>query len=227
MLLLIDTSSERAVISLASAEHIIAAKVDDHQMNHAAFVQPAIQQLLQDNNISFTDIHAIAVMAGPGSYTGLRVGMSSAKGLCYATGLPLISINKLEALACAEFDRLKNNGSLEHGLLVCPMIDARRMEVYTAVYDSNLRELMSPQASILDENSFAELLTEKKILFTGNGAVKFLNLVKHANILSGNEIDLTDAFAALAHKSLAGKNFTDLAYGEPFYLKGIYVESKK
>lgn len=228
MLLLLDTANEKASVCLAEAGKIVAEANDHTKMNHAAFIQPAIKKLVQDQSLDLKRLEAIAVMAGPGSYTGLRVGMASAKGLCYALDIPLISVSTLQAMALAVINfREVNRLSEETNFLICPMIDARRMEVFTAVYDAELNEILSPRAMILDHTSFNELLASHKIIFTGNGAEKFTTMLQHQNLHKTVLADLNPAFAVIADRKLRLNEFTSVAYGEPEYLKGIHVQSKQ
>lgn len=225
MLLLIDTSIENASVCLLDQGQIIAEMADGSQKNHAAFIQPAIKSLLQQQNLYLQNIEAVSVMSGPGSYTGLRVGMASAKGLCYALNIPLITISTLEAMAASiiEIDALK---VLESNSVICPMIDARRMEVYTALYDMNLNIIMKPQAMILDMESLAQHLEDHRILFTGNGCEKFPTMFEHRNVVVHTLNNYNTGFASLSSQYWLSRKFSDIAYAEPEYLKGIYIHSK-
>src|SRR5665647_1745116 len=145
LILNIDTATESAIISISEKDKIIDSVTNSNQKDHASFLQPAIKNLLQKADLSINKLNAIAVTAGPGSYTGLRVGMASAKGLCYALKIPLITINTLEVMALSSLKQIHDPSAL-----YCPMIDARRMEVFTAVYDHHLTEIIKPCSMILD-----------------------------------------------------------------------------
>jgi tRNA threonylcarbamoyladenosine biosynthesis protein TsaB len=214
LILNIDTATGTAQVSFAKDAVIIRSLVNDQQKDHAAFIQTAIQQLVNETGIALNEIDAVAVTAGPGSYTGLRVGMASAKGLCYALNKPLIAVNTLEVLTIAAQQQAGSKYDL-----YCPMIDARRMEVFTALYDNQLNILLQPCAMILDENSFFNLLEKNKILFFGNGAAKWQNACKHVNASFTDVSSLIAAMANTAQNYYRQQQFANLAYSEPFYLK--------
>jgi tRNA threonylcarbamoyladenosine biosynthesis protein TsaB len=185
------------------------------QKDHGAFVQTAIAQLLQTAGINFTDIKAIAVTAGPGSYTGLRVGMASAKGLSYALNKPLITISTLKLWAAATIRQINPADKM----LFCPMIDARRMEVFTAVYDHLLDPVMTALALVLNDLSYHELLDKHPIIFSGNGAAKWEKICRHPNASFMPLTEVEVAMANLSYIAFSKNQFADLAYTEPFYLK--------
>lgn len=169
---------------------------------------------MDESGLSLNRIKAVAVSSGPGSYTGLRVGMSAAKGLCFALNVPLISINTLQMMAAAAQtygpDRL------------CPMIDARRMEVFTALYNRNLEEIKPAAALVLTPDSFREVYMEQPTLFFGNGAAKFRQFASHPNAVFTNLEINAQHMAVLSHNKYLDRNFTDLAYSEPFYGKAFH-----
>jgi tRNA threonylcarbamoyladenosine biosynthesis protein TsaB len=220
LILNIDTATEIAQVSIARDGVVLKDAVNKDAKEHAAFVQPAIKSIMAIAGISLAEIDAIAVMAGPGSYTGLRVGMASAKGLCYALNKPLLAINTLESMAMAAV--LADDPGKKK--LLCPMIDARRSEVFTAIYDQSLNILLQPEALILDENSYATLLNENPIVFFGSGSDKWKTLCKHPNAeFQCVNID-SAAMAGLAFKkySAGDRHFSDPAYLEPLYIKEFY-----
>src|SRR5206468_9976016 len=157
---------------------------------------------------------AISISMGPGSYTGLRVGMAAAKGLCFALDIPLITINTLKLMASAAKDGAKH--------LLCPMIDARRMEVFTAVYDQELREVAAPSNLVLTENSFQSLLERHPIVFFGNGSPKFRQLTKNSQAFFKESRFTAANMVDLAYSSFLSGEFANLAYSEPFYGKEFY-----
>lgn len=211
----IDTATETAHVSLAQNGVVLHQLVNQTQKDHAGFVQPAAEQLIKEANISFTDVAAIAVTAGPGSYTGLRVGMASAKGLSFALNKPFIALNTLAVMAKAAI--LQQQDATWH---YCPMIDARRMEVFTAMYKHSLEEVIPPCAVILAKNSFEQELQTKKIVFFGSGAAKWQALMQHhSNILFTQITALPQAMASLSFNNYINKQFFDVAYTEPFYIK--------
>ncbi len=216
LILNIDTTAETAIVNIAEDGIVLFEEINANQKDHAAFVQPAIQALLVKAALHLDKMDAVAVCYGPGSYTGIRVGMASAKGLCYALQKPLITLNALEILAK---DAIDNNPSPD-GWLYCPMIDARRMEVFTAVFNKQLEEVFSPSVIILD-NNLPEILLKTNILFFGNGAVKWGKMTPAANI---SEIrDKGRAMGILSCNKLQKRQYSSLAYTEPFYLKEFYT----
>jgi tRNA threonylcarbamoyladenosine biosynthesis protein TsaB len=214
LILNIDTATETASICLANDEAILQIAVNENQKDHASWLQPAIQSLLNKQNIEPSRLNAIAVSNGPGSYTGLRVGLSTAKGLCYSLNIPLITINTLEMMASAFTDTGTD--------LICPMIDARRMEVFTAVYNQDLAAVIQPQAMILNENSFATLLEKNKMVFSGSGVDKFQKLVLSKNAFFSTASFNSSLLVKFSRKRFHEKQFADLAYAEPFYLKDFH-----
>lgn len=216
LILNIDTSGQRAHISLAQDGKVLHYLDNESQKDHASFLQPAVLQLSKSAGIQLADVDAIAVTAGPGSYTGLRVAMASAKGLCYALKKPLIALNTLEVLTVSATLLF----SFENDpVLFCPMIDARRMEVFTAIYDKELNPYLSPRPFILNELSFEQELSAHKILFFGRGSAKWRGICNHPKAVF-EEVDvLPEGLASLSYSMASKKRFADLAYSEPFYLK--------
>lgn len=213
----IDTSLENAFVCLANNGVIVKTVTNSVQKEHASFVHEAIQEMVQSQLFKWSDVSAIAVTEGPGSYTGLRVGMSSAKGLCYALNLPLITISTLDMMAA---DLIDAQGSDEAPKkLYCPLIDARRMEVFTALFNNQLEMVEQPQAKILDAHSYETLLQEQKIVFGGSGAPKFEKVCIHPNAIFENTTNLPTAMCRLAIQKMVKKDFADLAISQPFYLK--------
>lgn len=214
LILHIDTATETAQVGFSKEGQPLLSLSNTSQRDHAAFLQAAIQQLVEQAKVNLTALDAIAVVAGPGSYTGLRVGMASAKGLCYALQKPLINLSTLEVLAVAARQQIN-----DEAVAFCPMIDARRMEVFTAVYSNQLKLLHPPSALILHASSFSAVLEHQKVLFIGNGAAKWRSICQHINA-SFAAISITPAaLAELSHKYYTQQVFSDLAYAEPVYLK--------
>jgi tRNA threonylcarbamoyladenosine biosynthesis protein TsaB len=215
----IDTSLETAFVSIAKEGKIIAGRSNADQKDHASFLEPAVQSLLKDSGIQLSNLSAIAVVSGPGSYTGLRVGMSSAKGLCYALNKPLILLNNLELLSIAAINEFKIT---QAKTFFCPMIDARRMEVFTAVYDQHLNLIEPPHSLILQPFSFNHLLEENVMVFFGNGAVKWNSLCDDKNARFVNINDKNAVASQSSFQRLAIQSFTSVAYAEPLYIKEFY-----
>ncbi|HVG16805.1 MAG TPA: tRNA (adenosine(37)-N6)-threonylcarbamoyltransferase complex dimerization subunit type 1 TsaB [Chitinophagaceae bacterium] len=209
----IDTAVQKASICLANDNVVVAFAENDSQKDHASWLHLAILHLVKQQGLSVKNIDAIAISAGPGSYTGLRVGMATAKGLCYTMDKPLIFISTLQMMASAAIN--------EDVDLLCPMIDARRMEVFTAVYDKALNEHIAPHNCILSDNCFDDLLNQR-IAFLGNGSVKFKSLVSNPNAVFTDIEASAKEMTLLSYKKFTGKAFEDVAYSEPFYGKEFY-----
>ena len=217
LILNIDTALETASICLARHEEIVQLAVNENQKDHAAWLHTAVADIIKINNYTIDKLEAVAISIGPGSYTGLRVGLAAAKGFCYALGIPLITVSTLKMIA---FSAKENSAGID---LICPMIDARRMEVFTAVYDHDLQEIKPPQALILDEHSFSEILHSNSIFFCGNGAKKLNNIIKKENafffpVSNPNASHLVP----FSYHSFLNKQFASVAYTEPLYIKEFY-----
>lgn len=218
MILNIDTAVDTAGISIAVDGNILQQMKSTNQKEHAAFLQPGIQSLFKQVGINLHELDAVAVSEGPGSYTGLRVGMASAKGLCYGLKKPLLTIPTLEVLAFeAILQRSNQPGDISP--VFCAMIDARRSEVFTAIYDAGLNPVLPPCSMILDPNSFADFLLRQQVLFFGNGAEKWKKICNNSNALFYHNTDTILAMSKLSQKKYELKDFADLAYAQPFYLK--------
>ncbi|MEX1202626.1 MAG: tRNA (adenosine(37)-N6)-threonylcarbamoyltransferase complex dimerization subunit type 1 TsaB [Ferruginibacter sp.] len=216
----IDTASSFAAVSISKEGKLLQYIGNENQQEHAAFLQPAIQQLLKDQQLTFQDIDAVAVVIGPGSYTGLRVGLASAKGICYALKKPLIAISTLQLMAAAALQvAITQHDTIP---LLCPIIDARRMEVFTAVYNEALETVVAAKAMLLNNDSFVDILLQNKVLFFGSGAPKLKLLTKHINALFTTDYNSIDAMCALSFKQFLNQQFAELAYCEPLYLKEFF-----
>jgi tRNA threonylcarbamoyladenosine biosynthesis protein TsaB len=214
-ILCIETATEICSVAIAKNGETIALVEDTQGNNHASQLHILVAKALEKADLQFSDLHAIAVSKGPGSYTGLRVGVSAAKGYCYALQIPLIAINTLQSLANGF---LQNNPS--YSGVVCPMIDARRMEVYCALFNQTLHEVLPTQANIIDEQSFAEELTQNQITFIGNGAAKCQNTITHGQAKFDVSIRCNASYLSqLVQEAFTQNNFEDVAYFEPYYLK--------
>jgi tRNA threonylcarbamoyladenosine biosynthesis protein TsaB len=225
LMLHIDTATEFASICLTRDETVLGMRICHDQNQHGAFLQPAIEHLMLDYGLALSNLDAISVAEGPGSYTGLRVTMASAKGLCYALNKPLISINTLKIMALAAVEQ---EGQAYPNAIYCPLIDARRMEVFTAVYSSQLVPIIAPEARIIDKDSFSDFLDDQVIIFTGSGAPKLQAIIDHPNAVFSNVQHSARQLASLASMAYAKQAFANLAYCEPFYLKAFYsVPAKK
>ena len=214
----IDTSTENATVSIAQDGNIMQSAVNNNQKEHATFLHETIKNILASTSININSIDAVAVTEGPGSYTGLRVGMSTAKGLCFALQKPLITICTLKMMAKDSIISHTNQADF-----FCPMIDARRMEVFTAVFTNKLESVLDPCAMILDEHSFTEMLTQNKIAFLGNGSFKFKAIATNPNALFLPNMDYRKALALLSFEYHQKGIFSDLALSEPKYIKEYFI----
>lgn len=220
IILYIDTALDHGGVCLSQDNHLLAAKSNTIWQQHAAFLQPAIQEIFKETGLQFGDLNAIAVSNGPGSYTGLRVGLASAKGLCYALDKPLILLNTLEIMAAS----FAQQYAIQQSLL-CPMIDARRMEVYTALYNANLQIIIPPDAMILSANFMQEQLSKDSIYFFGSGSSKLLEFLPTANdYIIENFHYATADMIPLAIQQYSKKQFDSVAYSEPFYIKPFFTK---
>jgi tRNA threonylcarbamoyladenosine biosynthesis protein TsaB len=222
LILNIDTATEKASVCLAKNGKQLSLMHNERQQDHASWLHTAIEEMFQQEKYEMKDLNAVAVSAGPGSYTGLRVGMAAAKGFCYALNIPLITENTLFIMAFAATQQSKNKN-----VLYCPMIDARRMEVFSALYNDELKEIILPAAIILNEESFDDYLIDNSIIFFGSGSEKWRQITKHANAFFANiEVDAS-YLSILSYKKFAEKKFTDIIYCEPIYIKEFYTHPNK
>tara|TARA_B110000259_G_scaffold36054_1_gene40541 strand:- start:10772 stop:11449 length:678 start_codon:yes stop_codon:yes gene_type:complete len=217
----IETSTTNCSVSISENGHLIGLKEDNSlQYSHAERLHVYIDEVLKTAKVSKDQLEAIAISKGPGSYTGLRIGVSAAKGLCYALSLPLISVPTLEALA----HQVEN----PKGTIVA-MLDARRLEVYSAIYDASYNETRQTEAEVITLDSYKELLDLSPVYFIGNGVAKTQQLVSHPNaIFIENKLPSAAQMCTLTHAKFNDNDFEDVAYFEPYYLKDfIAIPSKK
>ena len=217
MILLIDTAQESSSIALAENGRVLFTEENSVTNETAAWLHPAISRLLDQAGKNIRQLEAVAVVAGPGSYTGLRVGMAAAKGFCYALKIPLITRNTLQVMAASML-----TVALDKKALICPLIDARRDEVYTALYSADGAELIPPRALILDKNAFEEELSRNLIIFFGSGAGKWKKINQAPSALFAVQPDSNQSFAKLAGEDFFAKNWSDPVYTEPVYLKEFF-----
>jgi len=216
----IETATKNCSVSLAKNGEIIAIKeLNNGNYSHAEVLHPFIVDILKEADLTSKDIDAVAVSKGPGSYTGLRIGVSAAKGLCFAYDKPLISIDTLTSLSY--------NISLDKGYII-PMIDARRMEVYAAIYDENHKQIREIKAEIIDENSYSEYLEKSKVYFLGDGSQKCKEIIKHKNaVFIDYKFPSAKEMAQLSFDKYKKNDIENVAYFEPFYLKDFVVIPEK
>jgi len=227
LILCIETATTVCSVVLAKDGKLISIREINKGYTHAENITIFIDEVLKEAKLKPTDIDAVCVSKGPGSYTGLRIGVSTAKGLCYALDKPLLSINSLFSMA--EGVRNSQFSILNSQFCFCPMIDARRMEVYCAIYNQSGAEVKPTCAEIIDENSFADLLSKNKIYFFGDGAEKCKAILsKHKNAVFVSDIfPSAKNMIKLAEEKYNQKQFEDVAYFEPYYLKEFIAGKKK
>ena len=219
MILCLETATPVCSVALNESCCTIALRETEGQNAHSEKITNFIREVMEVAKIDYSQLDAVAVSKGPGSYTGLRIGVSTAKGICYAADLPLMAIDTLEAMAYGMKAKLGSQIG-EHDLLI-PMIDARRMEVYAAIFDANLNKINDTAALVINENSFEDLRKDHHLWLFGDGAPKLKKVFENQD-----NISIIDGFKPsaaymlhLAEKALKERNFVDVAYFEPFYLK--------
>lgn len=222
-ILQIETSTTVCSVALAINGTVVALQEANERNIHAGSLTVFIDAVMRKGGLTYSNLDAVAVAMGPGSYTGLRIGVSTAKGICFAVEKPLIAVSTLELMAQSFI--MQNPDCI--GLL-CPMIDARRMEVYTALYDCDLSPIHAVSAEIIDENSFGKLLENHRISFFGDGAEKCMRYFASNNaVYQPGNFNTSTAITALAVKKFKAGSFEDVAYFEPFYLKDFVVTQQK
>ncbi|GAA3646448.1 tRNA (adenosine(37)-N6)-threonylcarbamoyltransferase complex dimerization subunit type 1 TsaB [Flavivirga jejuensis] len=216
----IETATTNCSVSLSKEGKTLVLKEDyDKNYSHAERLHIYIDEVLKEANITSENLEAIAVSKGPGSYTGLRIGVSAAKGLCFAIDKPLISVSTLEALA--------HQVTCDSGVII-PMLDARRMEVYSAIFDADYNQIRITEAQILDESSFQDYLEKGTVYFIGNGVEKAKTLIKHSNaIFVDGKLPSANEMSHLAYNKYKINEIEDVAYFEPYYLKDFVALKPK
>lgn len=214
IILNIETATEVCSVALSQNNKVLFENISVEEQSHSKLLGVYAEEAMEYARTHRLSLDAVAVSSGPGSYTGLRIGVSQAKGLSYGLDIPLIAIPTHKIMAW----QLKDKADTD--TLLCPMIDARRMEVYTTIYDKNMKVVRETSADIIDENSFVDLLDKYKIIFFGNGAAKCKKTINHPNAhFTDNIKPLANAMIDLAEAAYAKERFEDSAYFEPFYLK--------
>lgn len=217
IILAIETSSEQCVVSLAQGEHILRTLSNSEEKSHSKKLLCTIEELLANTNISMSELNAIAISEGPGSYTGLRIGISVAKGLAMALDIPILSINTLYAMACAVA-----NLRPDYDLYI-PMLDARRMEVYTMMIDSQCRIIETPMAIIIEPSTFKEVIIHNRVLCFGSGSDKFQSVFIDGNVdWLAHIVPASESLHAIALEKYHLAQFADTLYLEPYYLKEFH-----
>jgi tRNA threonylcarbamoyladenosine biosynthesis protein TsaB len=215
LILSLETSGRICSVALHENSKLLSNAEIHQEQSHASQLAVLIEKVIKDASVSVKEVNAVAVSSGPGSYTGLRIGTSTAKGICYALNIPLIAVDTLYLLAFQAHQKLQ-----EFKALLCPMIDAKRMEVFCQIIDSQLNAISSVESKVIEETSFIELLESNKMFFFGDGAVKCKTIIQHRNaeFLEGI-LAQASSLGLIAHKKLEAKQFEDVGAFKPFYLK--------
>ena len=221
LILNLETATTNCSVSIAKDGTTIAIKEHNTpNYSHSEQLHVFIEEVLSEASIALSELDAVAISKGPGSYTGLRIGVSAAKGLCFSLDIPLISISTLKSMASqSTFDNID---------FVIPLLDARRMEVYSRVFDAELNEVRETKAEIIDEQSFESYLSKGKVLLLGSGAEKCKDVLKHSNLNYDTAVHPSaEQMAVLSFEKFRMNDFEDVAYFETYYLKDFVVMTKK
>jgi tRNA threonylcarbamoyladenosine biosynthesis protein TsaB len=210
----IHTATQTAIVNIVNNGKVEHTRINNSAREHAAFLHTAIDNILREARLTLHDIRAIGVSNGPGSYTGIRIGLATTLGLCYALKLPLISFNTFEVMAAAAIAEYP-----DYGGSYCPLIEARRMEAYAAVYDINLNELFAPSALILNEYSFYEYLAGAKTYFFGSGTEKFEKICRNKNAVFISSDITSESLALVSWNKFIAHDFDGRPYAKPLYVK--------
>jgi len=216
----IETATKNCSVSIAKDGVLVnLLEINDGKFSHAEKLHVLIKEILADSKIELKELDAIAISKGPGSYTGLRIGVSTAKGFCFALEKPLISVPTLTSLA--------NAVQIDNGLII-PLLDARRMEVYSAVFNNKHEKIRKTLAEIIEANSFNDYLENGKVYFIGDGALKCKAVIKHKNaVFIDYGFPSAKEMVSLSYKKMIAKDFENIAYFEPFYLKDFVATPPK
>jgi len=224
MIICLETATNLCSVALCDSEGIIALKESGDMRSHASMLTVFIDEILKEKGIKACDLDAIAVSKGPGSYTGLRIGVSAAKGIAYSASIPLIGIETTYSM----FWGISEGHENERDTLFCPMLDARRMEVYYSIYDAEGKTIKKIAAEIIKEDSFSNIPESQKIIFFGDGAAKCKKVIRRQNICFADEFRISAAFMCKpAFNALNDNRFEDVAYFEPLYLKDFLVSTPR
>lgn len=228
-ILLLETSAATLSVALAQDGKVVADRICTEPRMQSSLTAPLVKEVMDEAGIGFDALDAVCVSKGPGSYTGLRVGVSTAKGIAFGSDIPLLAVDTLDILVSSVMERSPraSHGRDDSPLYIVPMIDARRMEVYTAVYNAAGERLTPIEAKVVEAGSYDEYLAKGKVLFIGDGALKCKDVITSANAEFREAVPLASAMAPLAFKAFNERRFEDVAYFEPFYLKDFVATVSK
>jgi tRNA threonylcarbamoyladenosine biosynthesis protein TsaB len=221
VILHIETATKVCSVALSANGSILQIRETRDKNSHSSTITVFIEEIMKSAGMPFSALDAVAVSMGPGSYTGLRIGVSTAKGICYAIDKPLIAISTLQSMAAGAIKGMESRGTPSHDILLCPMIDARRMEVYNGLFDLELKPAREIRAEIITESSFANELEKRQVWFFGDGAEKCKTILgNHPNARFIDDFQLSSSYMVdLAEEKYSRSEFEDVVYFEPYYLK--------
>ncbi len=229
MVICLETATNLCSVALCDSAGVISLRETNEQKTHASQLTVFIQELLTENNLHAADLEAVAVSKGPGSYTGLRIGVSVAKGIAYAVSIPLIGVDTLTSMFRGMRQKMISAHPGYEDAIFCPLLDARRMEVYYALYDFSGNLIKPVSAEIITKDTFSEIPENRKIILFGDGSEKCRGIINRGNILFESNFSVSASYMqGPVYEALQNKHFEDIAYFEPFYLKDfITTHSKK
>ena len=221
IILHLETATTNCSVSISKDDEIVALKENNAaSYSHSEQLHVFIKEALKEASLSFSDLDAVAISKGPGSYTGLRIGVSAAKGLCFSLDIPLISVPTLQSMA--------HQVQVKTGELVIPVLDARRMEVYSCVYGAAYKEIRETRAEVINEESFTEYVSGNTVYMVGSGAEKCRGVLQHPNfVFNESVVPSAKDMVSIAFKKYEAGQFEDVAYFEPYYLKDFVLQQKK
>lgn len=221
-ILSLETSADSCSVALHNNSGLVSERILREPQAHASRLVPLIDDLFSSTSTKPADIDAVAVSSGPGSYTGLRIGVSTAKGICFGLGIPLLSVPTLELLA------IQGRAAIEDDAILCPMIDARRMEVYCQLFEPDLTPITEVEAKVIDTTSFSELLRTRKMFFFGPGAMKCAEVIIDENaVFSDSIVASASAMGIIAYRKFLEEKFEDTHSFKPFYLKEFVAKKPR
>jgi tRNA threonylcarbamoyladenosine biosynthesis protein TsaB len=231
LILNIETSSPVCSVALTEDENILALRESSEEKSHAGNLSVFIEEILNEKHISLSDLNALAVGKGPGSYTGLRIGVATAKGMAYGAKIPLVAVSTLETMvrfALQRMERDKHPGSCDENTVLCPMLDARRMEVYMALFDFSGQRIKSDSAVVINHDTFSSVPVSRSMVFFGSGAEKCRDLVARENACWIEGIyPFAGAMAYASSRLFREGCYEDIAYFEPYYLKDFVTTTSR
>jgi len=228
MILCIETATSVCSVALCDGSGSFSIRESMVDKSHASKLTVFIEELLAEAGITAGELDAVAVSKGPGSYTGLRIGVSVAKGIAYGSGIPLIAVSTLESMYFGIRSKSDEFTGIEDNSIFCPMIDARRMEVFSTLFDGSGKQLDEIKAEIIESGAYKEILEKNRIVFFGNGAIKCREMISHPNAIFIDDFILSSRYMCLpSHRDFVEGKFMDIAYFEPFYLKDFIATIPK